>query len=359
MRALFLCAGIGGFELAAEATGHIEIAGQVEIEPFCQRVLAHQFPGVPQMSDIQKVQGDEFGAINLVCAGFPCQPTSHAGKRRGASDDRWLWPDVWRIIQRARPDWVLLENVSGLLSLGLAAILNDLAGKSGQVTHGQGPAHTPRYEAQTLVFTAQSVGAPHERERVFIIARRIDEPGQLEAVAYANSDGQPQPGGRVTQSGQWTSNGRETVADTSSRGVRRRGAPRDTGQPTQRGASVEHTGRTGRQKRDVAPIASLAGYVAGRFDTRGPERGDAKPGVGRALDGISPRLARYPGWPAAPGETQRAYEPPRTIPRTRTRDNRGAKLKALGNALVPWQIYPVLWAITQTWIAAQQAQEVA
>lgn len=134
----------------------MEIVGQVEIDEFCNRVLAAHWPHVKRMRDIYEVHGDEFGAIDLVVAGFPCQPVSGAGKRRGQADVRWLWPEVCRIIRSARPAWCLLENVPGLISLGLDDVLGDL--------------ESAGYEAAACVYPAAAVGAPHERERIFIVA---------------------------------------------------------------------------------------------------------------------------------------------------------------------------------------------
>src|SRR6185437_7182456 len=125
MRVLSLCTGIGGIDLAAEAAS-MEIVGQVEIDDFCNRVLAYHWPHVKRIRDIYEVTGHEFGAIDIVVAGFPCQPVSGAGKRRGAADARWLWPEVARIIRACQPAFVLLENVPGLISLGLDDVLGDL-----------------------------------------------------------------------------------------------------------------------------------------------------------------------------------------------------------------------------------------
>jgi site-specific DNA-cytosine methylase len=171
MRVVSLCTGIGGIDLAAESTGLVEIVGQVEIDPFCNRVLEKHWPHVKRLRDIREVVGDEFGepgTIDLVVAGFPCQPTSTAGKRRGAADARWLWPEVDRIIRRIRPAWLCLENVAGLISLGLDTVFDDLDAAG--------------YEAWPVVFPAAAVGAPHERERVFIVWHRADKLAVAHAV---------------------------------------------------------------------------------------------------------------------------------------------------------------------------------
>lgn len=101
LRMLSLCSGIGGADLAVEWTGAIEIVGQVEVDPFCQRILEKHWPHVKRMGDIREVRGDEFGSIDLVVGGIPCQPFSSAGKQRGTDDDRYLWPDMFRIVQCA------------------------------------------------------------------------------------------------------------------------------------------------------------------------------------------------------------------------------------------------------------------
>jgi DNA (cytosine-5)-methyltransferase 1 len=107
MRLLSLCTGIGGGDLAAEWTGHIQLIGQVENDPYCCAVLQDRWPNVPRKRNIQDVTGDEFGAVDLVLAGFPCQPHSLAGQRQASADERDLWPDVKRIIARAQPRWIV------------------------------------------------------------------------------------------------------------------------------------------------------------------------------------------------------------------------------------------------------------
>ena len=107
-RHLDLFAGIGGFSLAASWTGVVAPAGFCEIDPWCRRVLAKHWPGVPQHDDIKTLTGDalgRFGRIDLVTGGFPCQPFSVAGLRRGKDDDRYLWPEMARVIDETRPTY--------------------------------------------------------------------------------------------------------------------------------------------------------------------------------------------------------------------------------------------------------------
>jgi DNA (cytosine-5)-methyltransferase 1 len=155
VRVLDLFSGIGGFSLAATRLG-FEVAGQVEIDPWCRRLLAQHWPDVPRLADIHDVKGDEFGTVDLVCGGFPCQPFSVAGERRGSDDDRALWPQMLRVIAATRPRWVIGENVTGIISMELDTCLADLEGIG--------------YSAWPVVIPAIGVDAPHRRERVWILA---------------------------------------------------------------------------------------------------------------------------------------------------------------------------------------------
>jgi DNA (cytosine-5)-methyltransferase 1 len=134
----------------------MECVGQIEIDPFCQKILAKHWPNVKRMEDIKNVRGDEFGTVDLVCGGFPCQPFSCAGKRKGKSDDRYLWPEMLRIIKTAGPSWIIVENVAGIISMELDKVLFDLESIGCQM--------------QTFIIPACAVDAPHRRDRVWIIA---------------------------------------------------------------------------------------------------------------------------------------------------------------------------------------------
>ncbi len=125
-----LFAGIGGFDLAAEAMGW-RTAWFVERDPHCQRWLAEHFPDAPIYGDITQVDFTEVEPVDVLCGGFPCQPSSAAGKRLGTADDRWLWPEFARAIGAIRPRYVVAENVPGLLSVNggraFAEVLRDMA----------------------------------------------------------------------------------------------------------------------------------------------------------------------------------------------------------------------------------------
>jgi len=155
-----LFSGIGGLDLGLERAG-MEIAWQVENDDFCRRVLAKHWPDVPCYGDIHAVSGADVEPVDLICGGFPCQPTSHAGRRRGEGDDRWLWPEMLRLIREVKPAYVVGENVFGLVThdegLLLASIVADLDAEGFEV-------------APPVVFPACAVGALHRRDRVWICA---------------------------------------------------------------------------------------------------------------------------------------------------------------------------------------------
>ena len=155
MKVLDLFSGIGGFSLGLERAG-MKTIQFVENEPYCQKVLAKNFPGVPIHGDIKTFHYDK--PVEIISGGFPCQPYSHAGEQRGKEDDRHLWEEYFRIIQSVRSRWVLGENVSGIINMELDQVLSDLEGEN--------------YSHQSLIIPACAVNAPHRRDRVWIIARR-------------------------------------------------------------------------------------------------------------------------------------------------------------------------------------------
>src|SRR5690349_20180105 len=105
LKLLDLFSGIGGFSLAASIPG-IETVVFCERDNFCQKILKKHWPQIPIVDDIKNLRGDEFGKIDIVSGGFPCQPFSTAGKQRGKEDDRYLWPEMFRVIKTARPTWI-------------------------------------------------------------------------------------------------------------------------------------------------------------------------------------------------------------------------------------------------------------
>ncbi|USK54387.1 DNA cytosine methyltransferase [Cytobacillus solani] len=162
MKSIELFAGIGGIALAAEWAG-IETVALCERDPFCQQVLNKHWPSVPIFDDICTLnkqaleeRGVDVGTIELISGGYPCQPFSVAGERKGEDDDRHLWPEVKRLLQEIQPTWFVGENVAGHITLGLDTVLFDL--------------ESIGYTWQPFIIPACAVNAPHRRDRVFIVA---------------------------------------------------------------------------------------------------------------------------------------------------------------------------------------------
>jgi len=162
VRHLDLFSGIGGFALAARWVGW-ETIGFCENDKYCQQVLKKHWPDVPIFDDVRELKGESIGSVDIITGGYPCQPFSLAGKRRGKEDDRHLWPEFARLIRELRPRWVLGENVAGHITMGLDEVLADLEGLG--------------YTWEAFVIPACAVDAQHRRDRVWIVAdsRRIDE----------------------------------------------------------------------------------------------------------------------------------------------------------------------------------------
>jgi len=158
MKHIDLFSGIGGFSLAAELVfGHeYENIGFCDNDAFCQAVIRKHWPKSKIYEDIKKLNGKRIGTVDLITGGFPCQPFSIAGDRKGKNDDRHLWPEMLRIIKESKPTWVIGENVAGLISMGLDQVLSDL--------------EAARFEVIPFVVPACAVNAVHRRDRVWIIA---------------------------------------------------------------------------------------------------------------------------------------------------------------------------------------------
>lgn len=156
MRIGSLCSGYGGLDLGVQAAIGGTVAWHVEHDAAPSRILAHHWPDTPNHGDVKTTDWSTVEPVDVLTAGYPCQPFSHAGKRKGTDDPRHLWPDVARAIGALRPRLVVLENVRGHVSLGLDAVIGDLSSLG--------------YDARWLVVRAADAGAPHGRGRVFIVA---------------------------------------------------------------------------------------------------------------------------------------------------------------------------------------------
>lgn len=156
MTHLDLFSGIGGFALAAQQLGWVT-KQFVEIDKHCQKILEKNFPNVPIHNDIKTFNSKIFkGKIEIITGGFPCQPFSVAGKQRGTSDNRYLWPEMLRVIREIRPTYVVCENVPGIIKLAFEKVCSSL--------------EKEKYTVESFIIPACSVGAIHRRNRVWIIA---------------------------------------------------------------------------------------------------------------------------------------------------------------------------------------------
>ena len=351
MKHLSLCSGIGGLDLAAEWAG-FETAAQCEIDDYASKVLAKNFPGVPNLHDIRTVTNERlagFGIaaaeITVISAGFPCQPYSLAGKGRGDRDERDLWGEVARVVGEVRPRWFVGENTPGLFARSnqryFRRVLDDLAALGYSIGWG--------------IWGACDVGAPHKRDRVFILAyadgeRRgifakdgrepcppLDGAEAKTPLGTGGLSGKPRGGAELSGDvhhadgiGRGTDEATEQRAceplDQKGRRDESRGADRISG-------DVSDTDRSRQQERRLQRIASVQSaqvYSAvsytdcdgeqqqEREQPKGGRRScnsswwEAEPDVGRVADGISRRVDR---------------------------------LRCLGNAVVPQQAYPIFRAI--------------
>ena len=171
-----LFSGIGGFSLAAESCGFRTILF-CEIDEFCQKVLKKHWPETPIIPDIRDIDGTRWRGTTLLSGGFPCQPFSQAGKRKGKKDNRYLWSEMFRVIKEVQPRWIVAENVTGIIRMELGQVLSDLE------TIGYNfPRDIEEFPIIPII-PACGINAPHKRYRVWIMAyndnisNRLSKPG--------------------------------------------------------------------------------------------------------------------------------------------------------------------------------------
>lgn len=406
-----LFSGIGGLDLGLESCGIGPVLWQVEYDAFCRSILARHWPGAARaVHDVRLAGRSNLASVDLICGGFPCQPVSLAGGRKAQEDERWLWPEYARIVGELRPRFVFLENVPGLLSAGDGAAFGEVLGSLAALG----------YAAEWDVFRASDVGAPHRRERWFLLAyrdgerepqprrderverRRAFDGGQdgADGLAHARGIGYGAIAGGVSGDARRNGpridrvapgvcgDGAGALADTM------RGAPIGWQPQRVRGGAVPPGAGDGGEDRgaggDGEPVGvGQADSNGARLEERlsfpgdaGAERppalrgdadadaGAAESRVGRGPHGLSAGLdgaadrgeaaehALPDRWPAGRGEAQHPWEAPRTAHKVTARP---ARLKALGNAVVPAQAalaWRVLWARMERTIA-QEAQKIA
>jgi DNA (cytosine-5)-methyltransferase 1 len=159
LKLLDLFSGIGGFSLGLESTGFFETIAFVEKDKFCQKVLKKNFNNIPIEEDIRNVKGERYAA-DVITGGFPCQPFSVAGKRKGTDDDRYLWDETIRVVRECKPRWFIGENVEGIINIQDGMVLRQVCTDLEE----------EGFEVQCLIIPASGIGAWHQRKRVWILA---------------------------------------------------------------------------------------------------------------------------------------------------------------------------------------------
>lgn len=366
MKLLTLCSGIGAPEIAATWLGW-DYALTCEVDPFCRRVLQYHYPSAYHHGDIKTLTGKivenelsrRFGEQwrdggTVLVAGFPCQPFSVAGKRLGASDDRYLWEEVLRLVGEIRPRWFIGENVAGILSMVLpgsevkVGSYTDITGENHEIIemHEQfvvervcSDLESIGYSVIPVVIPACAVGAPHRRDRVWFLAsdntntrhesvRRERENGVPSPRPSAHShgprlqaSGPKQPAAGITGGGtEWP------TPDAQRRGRNEMDDKTKPGQPD--GARIDGNGgeRTfanpddqRRDKFQPSLVASQTEKRPAKYDTEIPNWEHfptTQPAIRGGDDGNTPRLSgiTFPKW-------------------------RSESIRALGNSMVPPLLY--------------------
>jgi DNA-cytosine methyltransferase len=158
LKLLDLFSGIGGFSLGLESTGYFKTIAFVEKDKFCRQVLQKNFNNIPIEEDIRNVRGSNYAA-DVVTGGFPCQPFSVAGKRKGTADDRYLWDETIRVITECKPKWFIGENVEGLININNGMVLRQV----------QTDLEDQGFQVQCIIIPASGIGAWHQRKRIWIV----------------------------------------------------------------------------------------------------------------------------------------------------------------------------------------------
>ena len=300
---LSLFTGIGGLDLAAEWAG-FRTVGQCEWADYPAKVLEKHWPDVPRWRDIRTLTKESFHertglrTVDLVSGGFPCQPFSVAGKRRGKEDDRYLWPEMLRVIEELQPRWVVGENVAGIVTMALDQVLSDLEGRG--------------YACGAFVIPACAVDAPHRRDRVAI-------------VAYRQGERRGERGNGIGGSPQRASGDGVDVADTQRVG-RRKDKDQSPYNP-----EWDHPAYWKERGTELCPPGRGRGPVSDPERQRrdGAERLPQPPGRPGSPDGL--------WWDPEPDVGRVAHGVPHRVDR----------LRCLGNAVVPQQFYPIFEAIAR------------
>ena len=282
LRHLDLFSGLGGFSLGLEATGGFETVAFCDIEKFSRKVLKKHWPNVKQYKDIkeltyEQIKEDTLAPIDIVTGGYPCQPFSIAGSQRGEKDKRHLWPDMFRIVKECKPTWVIGENVSGHIKLGLDTVLQDLESEG--------------YSVRAFSISASSIGANHQRERVWIIAHSNLENTRQHGRRIESTWDTESLGSRTSEETEWSSDSNKI--NGSSEGASLMGESSDTNSQGLQGRRSEQQLRKDETERPTSwdswwGVEPDVGRVANGI----PHRVDRLKGLGNSL---VPYCVRYSG----------------------------------------------------------------
>lgn len=304
---LSLFSGIGGIDLAAEWAGFATI-GQCEFADYQNMVLKQHWPDVPRWKDIRSLTGESFyektgrTTVDLISGGFPCQPFSVAGKQKGKGDDRYLWPEMLRVIREIKPTWVLGENVPGILQIAATDVVSELEREG--------------FECVLFDFEAAAVGALHRRERIFF-------------VGYAKHNGLS------------ADEVNRIFIETGCRGEKRQEKAsqfKGTNRRTNHAALANDNCLRYEGSFGLKDAKSSETFFKPLCDDGGNGKwrsGEIKPELGGMVDGVPDWVDGY--WEAEPTVERTIVD---KIP------NRTSRIKSLGNAVVPKQVYPILSAIS-------------
>ena len=274
-----LCSGIGGFSLGFEWAGLSRPILFCDIEPWSRQILKKHWPDVPIAEDVKELANDPdrfiSGRVDILTAGYPCQPFSVAGNQRGTEDPRHIYPYISRIVAHKRPTWCVFENVYGHVSLGLDEVLNDM--------EGQG------YSTRPFIVPASAVNAPHKRDRLWIIARNVaytEGRKSWEQTEWQRGEG---VGGGSSDSGGNKKERSEAMAYTDNEGSQRRlSGGQSEGWQGELGYSGRSSSAHRQPEKDFWAVEPNVGRVAHGI----PRRVDRLKGLGNA---IVPQIAQKIG----------------------------------------------------------------
>lgn len=359
-----LFSGIGGFDLAAELMGW-ENVFHCEWNEFGKKVLQYYWPKASSYNDIKKTDFRKYrGCIDILTGGFPCQPFSGAGKRKGASDDRYMWPDTLRVVQEVRPSWCVFENVNGLTTMGFEGEPVEVGGQANlfeeddtiyeRVDRGIlgsicEDLEREGYSVQVFVIPAEAVEAPHRRDRLWIVA--YSQHNGLHGSKGGGGDGEtssrPSKGEDSTFKPKGVHEpeklGGLHVTDSNNKERIRRGgtSEREWEEGEQRGNGVFGSASRSSEKRD-ASNSSSSELQRSKLKRGVGEEGEAQ---GEGRQPFRPVRGQWRDFPTQPPIRGRNDGLPRELDGITFSKWRTESIKAYGNAIVPQVAFEIFKAI--------------